>query len=230
MMNITYRPIGPDWPGKRTAYGDRKHTPFRRAGSWDGTGYVGRGEMPWSDTLTLLGRELRYLGATNIVFQLDLSERDIRLDGLPRADAKPVDPAVILSFQSKHGPLRYFCDRFRGWQDNIRAIALGLEALRKVERYGITNRGEQYAGWKQLPPGSGVVEGVVRHFATPAEAASFMIQQEGGGASMAAVMDDRTYRNEVFKRAAKRAHPDAGGSRSDWDSLVEARRILESGA
>jgi hypothetical protein len=42
------------------------------------------------------------------------------------------------------------------WQHNVRAIALGLEALRKVDRYGITRRGEQYAGWKALPAGIGI--------------------------------------------------------------------------
>jgi hypothetical protein len=35
---------------------------------------------------------------------------------------------------------------------NARAIALGLEALRKVDRYRITKRGERYTGWSALPP------------------------------------------------------------------------------
>jgi hypothetical protein len=38
------------------------------------------------------------------------------------------------------------------WQDNLRAVALGLEALRRVERYGIAQRGEQYAGWRRADP------------------------------------------------------------------------------
>lgn len=36
------------------------------------------------------------------------------------------------------------------WQINLRAIALGLEALRKLDRYGITSRGEQYTGWRAI--------------------------------------------------------------------------------
>jgi hypothetical protein len=40
------------------------------------------------------------------------------------------------------------------WRDNLRAIALGLEALRAVNRYGITRGiGEQYAGFLQLTTG-----------------------------------------------------------------------------
>lgn len=34
------------------------------------------------------------------------------------------------------------------WQHNVRSIALGLESLRAVDRYGITRRGEQYAGFR----------------------------------------------------------------------------------
>ena len=34
------------------------------------------------------------------------------------------------------------------WQHNLRSIALGLEALRAVDRYGISRRGQQYAGFR----------------------------------------------------------------------------------
>ena len=60
----------------------------------------------------------------------------------------PKGPAVIIAFESKHGPLKYATDVFDHWHANLRAIALGLEALRKVERYGITQRGEQYTGFR----------------------------------------------------------------------------------
>lgn len=233
-LNITYRPIGTDWPGKRTPADDRAYSRFRRHGQWDTetNRYIGRGDIPWPATLLLLERELNQLGADSVVFQIDLRESDIRLDGLPRADARPTDPAVIISFKSKHGPLRYFCDQFRGWQDNVRAIALGLEALRKVERYGITHRGEQYAGWKQLGPSSGVVEGVVRHFADVREAARFILEKSVGPVDGDSLIDillkDKRYRNEKFLQAAQVLHPDKGGSRAEWDSLTEARRMVES--
>jgi hypothetical protein len=235
-MNVTYRPIGTDWPGKRTPTDDRRYSPFRRHGQWNAetSQYIGRGDTPWPSTLQLLEKELNQLGANSVVFQIDLRESDIRLDGLPRADARPADPAVIISFKSKHGPLRYFCDQFRAWQDNVRAIALGLEALRKVERYGITHRGEQYAGWKQLPPSSGTVEGVVRHFANVQEAAEYMLAKAGvdGGLGnpllTSVVMTDKAYRDDLFRRISRKAHPDAGGDRADWDALVEARRMLET--
>jgi len=45
-----------------------------------------------------------------------------------------------------HRLLRNVCDE--DWRHNVRSIALGLEALRAVDRYGISRRGEQYAGFR----------------------------------------------------------------------------------
>lgn len=44
----------------------------------------------------------------------------------------------------RRGHLSYPCDTFTTLQDNLRVIALALEALRMVDRYGVTRRGEQY--------------------------------------------------------------------------------------
>jgi hypothetical protein len=114
------------------------HNPFR-AGS--------------NDTLWKLEYELDKLGAVEVVIELALTESEIRIDGWPRAGARPSHPGVVVSFDSRHGPLRYGTDAFPDWQANVRGIALGLEALRKIDRYGISHRGEQYTGWKQLSAG-----------------------------------------------------------------------------
>lgn len=44
--------------------------------------------------------------------------------------------------------LIYACDVCDFWQHNVRSIALGLGSLRAVDRYGISSRGEQYAGFR----------------------------------------------------------------------------------
>jgi len=119
-MEVRFRPIS-TWPVAATAR--RKRARFR-------AGY--------SDTLQLLDRELRFLRA----HRLALAEDDIRLDGMPRSQAKPSHPGVVLSFDSAYGPLSYPCDTFAQWEDNLRAIALGLEHLRAVDRFGVTKRGE----------------------------------------------------------------------------------------
>jgi hypothetical protein len=198
-LNVTYRPIGRDWHGERTTWTTRRRTPF---------------SAPWSRTQQLLDRELVALGASDVVFQLDMAERDIRVDGYPRANARPASPAVIVSFKSRHGWLRYQCDAFEGgaegWQDNVRAIALGLEALRQVERYGITKHGEQYTGWKALPDST-----MSRY-----EAEELLMKHGYSGAGTP--VDHRT----LYRLAAKKLHPDQGGSRDDWDQLQRAKAVL----
>lgn len=124
------------WPGENTRA--RKRSPF---------------DATWMQTTSLLERELKQLRARQIVLQMAVTDDDIRQDGWIRATARPAHPGVILSMDSRYGPLSYPCDTFHDWQDNVRAIALALEALRKVDRYGVTKRGEQYTGWKALPPG-----------------------------------------------------------------------------
>ncbi len=46
---------------------------------------------------------------------------------------------------------RFPCDRFKHWDDNLRAISLTLERMRAVDRYGVTLNKQQYAGFKALP-------------------------------------------------------------------------------
>jgi hypothetical protein len=130
----------PTWPHASTP-------PDRRRSRWTF-------KAPWSNTLDLLGRELRALRATNIILGCGLREQDIRLDGWPRANAlEPTHPGVEISFDTSHGRLVYATDVCERWEHNVRAIALGLEALRAVDRHGITQRGQQYAGFRALPAG-----------------------------------------------------------------------------
>jgi hypothetical protein len=208
-VNVTFRPID-GWPGEPTPTHRRRRSRF---------------EAPYSATLELLERELKHLGARLVVIQLHLSEGDIRLDGLPRANARPTSPGVIVSFESRHGPLRYFTDVFDRWQDNLRAVALGLEALRKVDRYGISRRGEQYRGWRAIEGGGG--EGSPRE-----RAARFVLDHvPHSKASPQKLLDDLAagYTDglmSAYRVAAKRLHPDAGGDPGMFERLQEARDLL----
>jgi hypothetical protein len=153
----------------------------------------------------LLERELRALRAKNIVIQAAVTDQDIRNDGWLRANARPEHPGVILTFDSRHGPLSYPCDAFNDWQANVRAIALALEALRKVDRYGVTKRGEQYTGWKALPA---------------AGRSSADLKSRGHGL----IREHGSVREALFA-----THPDHGGSADDFQAVQAARARAGSG-
>lgn len=223
MIPVEFRPIV-SWPGAMTPDSARSYSRFKAS---------------YSATLDLLDRELDHLRARHVVIEVALQSGQIRADGWPKANARsPEHPGVVVSFESKHGPLRYATDQFRGpgsygflpgWQANLRAIALGLESLRQVDRYGITKRGEQYTGWSALPPGT-IAAGAATM--TVEQAARFILSSTAsdGRARNAETRDvivDPAARDRAYRRAAKKLHPDAGGDPELFKRLAEAKRILD---
>jgi len=152
---------------------------------------------PWTRTVALLNRELRMLAGRRVILQADFRESDLRNDGLPRADRQARSPGVVLAFESRKvgHSLRYEVGTYSRWQDNVRAIALGLESLRAVDRYGITRSGEQYAGWKQLASGG-----------PSADRGRELIRRHGD-----------------VRQALKATHPDHGGDPQDFADVQAAR-------
>ncbi len=179
-------------------------------------------ESPWSSTRDLLARELRQLGARNVILEVDVLPGQIRLDGELYASAKVQSPAVRLHFDTADGHASFPADRFTSWQDNVRAIALAMESLRKIERYGIGRGDEQYSGFLQLEAGQGVALGGM----TRSEALDMFA--EIGRAHFE--VTDRTSTDvlrKLWKAGRSNAHPDRhGGDQSLWDQVEEAARVL----
>lgn len=156
--------------------------------------------------------------------ELDLTETDLRVDGLPRANARMGSDAVRISFQSKHGPLRYETGEFAGayyrdqvgWQANIRAIALGLESLRRVDRYGISRRGEQYRGWNALTTGTDPADAIQ----TRDQALSMIARTVGRD------IDGTGDLRDAIRDALKATHPDAGGDATEFRKVMKAKQLL----
>lgn len=200
MNDFQCRPID-QWPGAMTV--ERKRSPFRSG---------------WSDTMKLLEHELKLLDAKSVVLLMPLREQDIRLDGRPRADARPSHPGVILCFQNKHGPQRFPCDQYLDFADNIRAIALSLQALRAVDRYGVTRRGEQYKGWAALPSPAATAM-------TTVEAARWLTTfLVGPGKKLDLATLEQC--QAALRQAEFKSHPDRGGNPDDFKRCQEARKAL----
>ncbi len=220
---LTVRPID-TWPeGWRDAGRDRKPNPFR--------------VTSYAATLDLLDKELNQLDARAAHLQVDVEPGQVRLDGHLRAGAKVRHPGVILTIDTRRlGVLTYPCDTFAGrwsgdppdWQINLRAIALGLEALRKVERYGIAERGQQYAGFKALGAGEPVAMAAAPM--TVEEAARLLAEAAGYPTPTDdnAVQAVANAAQTLWRAAAKTHHPDRGGDPTAFRRLTEARDLLEA--
>jgi hypothetical protein len=211
------------WPGERTK--ERRDHRFRISyeASW---GRGSRSGVDWRATTNLLARELEHLSAKDILLQMAVGDRDIRNDGWIKANARPSHPGVILTFESKYGPLSYPCDTFTDWQANVRAIAKALEALRMVDRYGVTRRGEQYRGWKQLPPAGGSTATMTAEVAANLIADVIMAEV---GVSPEELLDNVGDFRQAYRDAAKRVHPDTPtGSTTAFQLLQEAKAVLDA--
>ena len=197
--NFTFRPID-NWPHEKTQR--PRSSAFK---------------TPYNRTLELLDKELIMLSVRRAVIQIDLPESKIRIDRLPRSGARPDYQGVIFSFESKYGPLRYATDVFDFWQDNLRAIALGLEALRKVDRYGITKKGEQYTGWKQLPAAITEISDI--------HAASEFLARYSGLQAEDILRDESVY-IKAYRAAALKLHPDKGGNVENFTLLTKIKKLF----
>jgi hypothetical protein len=212
-MQYRLRPIGTSWTDPVTSDDQRRQSLFKAT---------------WQDTLNRLFDEVDWLGGAGpVVIQADLEEKDLRLDGGLRANAKVGDfPGVIVSFDSRFGPLRYATDmhvagwnwkRMKSWQHNVRAVALALESLRAVDRYGVSKRGQQYTGWRAIAAPAPT-------FASADEAFRWMRKYAADELNL--VIEGDLTPKKLYRAMAMKMHPDQGHPRADWDRLDEARRML----
>jgi len=191
---------------------------------WPGQFPTEHVRSPFSTTLTNtlaeLDLELRHLGdgrrPAPSVLELALREDDFRVDGLPRSNARTQHPGVILHIESCVGPLSNPAANFTTWQDNLRAITLGLNGLRRLERYGITPGSEQYQGWKQLPAaGTG---SATRDARSAERFLRDLVQLAEAPVA------------KVYRAARAKTHPDRSDdtaeSRRLWDAVEAAGEVL----
>lgn len=197
--DVQLEPID-QWPSKRTA------APHRS-----------KFKAPLTQTQQLLDRELSQLKAKNVVLQMCITRADMRLDGTLRTGGKIRQPGVIPRFDSKHGPVMMPCDHFSEWEDNVRAIALALEALRAVDRYGVTSRAEQYRGWQALPapmcPGD--------ELKTRDDALKFLRRL------VSAFNSGDVTEAEALRKAQFLTHPDRGGNADDFKRVMKCESLLK---
>jgi len=176
--------------------------PFSRPGArYQGTSKFGRRTI---DVITKrVLREIKLLDGTLPVISSNLT---LRGDGLPYSDQpQPVDRGVAVYFTYKKRQMCFACDRWDRVQDNLYAIAMAIEALRGIERWGTGDMVEQaFTGFVALPAPKSPHEVLgIRPGATEDEIDS------------------------AYRQKAMAAHPDCGGSAAAMAELTEARRKLK---
>lgn len=213
-MDVRFRPLV--WTGPRTPAGKRRSRWTFKAG--------------YQDTLYKLEYEIEYLKGTEIVIEADFREDQIRIDGWPRANTNPGFQGVKVSFnQPGVGRVEYATDVCEIWQHNLRSIALGLEALRAVDRYGITAGKQQYTGFK-------AIESSYNGFITREQAAAWIAdmvahrapeRQPGIRRALLGLEPTHEDPKKVLREAALKLHPDQNsGQDSLWRKFEDAKKVL----
>lgn len=220
------RPIE-TWPGSLRRESDRVATPFTAT---------------WSATMDLLRSEIEYLAGRDAEFVVQIAARPDAFyrdgSGLTARFRDVEHPGVVVSFTTSRGrPLQFATDvhtsrgwggYLPGWQSNVRAVALALEALRKVDRYGVGTAEQQYVGWQALPPGTPMPRVGAMSLD---EAARLIVAHADGLVDVADLLDengvDVLMVKRVFRDVARRLHPDQGGDPDLFRQLLMARDLLD---
>jgi hypothetical protein len=178
-------------------------------------------KMSYNKTLDLLERELNNLKAKNIVIEAGFSLTQIRNDGWPYGGQAPKHAGVVLYFKNKEGrDLRFPSGRYSSWTANIHAIALTLESLRAIDRYGVTTGQQQYIGFAALEAPKQL---------TLEDAALFVSLHSGiESLNWRFIRDSGESFLLAYRNAAKRLHPDSPGADNVhlWNTLQQARELL----
>lgn len=149
-MTEAYPLKWPDgWP--RTPAHKRQEAPFRTQSHSERSLIGGRRQpkaLMIADALQRIQQQIDLLGATYTVLS---SNVELRLDGKPRSGAKPPDdPGVALYFQLRGKSTVMPCDRYNRAADNIAAIAAHIDAVRRIERYGVGTIEQMFSGFQAI--------------------------------------------------------------------------------
>lgn len=139
------------------------------------------------DAMGRLERQIEELGGEDPVLSTNVR---LTLSGRPDTRIEePADPGVAVYFRFKGRATVLACDRYRRVADNIAAVAAHIDALRRIDRYGVGTIEQALAGYKALPADSAADWRMVMGFPADATPTIEQIQTR-------------------YKELAKNVHPD----------------------
>lgn len=179
------------WPAsyQRTPIASRQRSPFK---------------VSFMMAVVDVNRQLKLMGANAVVISTNIP---LRRDGLPYGSSSmPKDPGVAVYFQHRGRPVVLACDKWLRVEENMRAISLTLDAMRGLDRWGVSELLDRvFRGFIALP-------------APAPEEAWHQVLGVTEGAPLAHI--EKTYRDR-----AKNAHPDRQGG--SVDQMERLNRAIE---
>jgi hypothetical protein len=160
------------------------------------------GDRSIDKAVTILLAELRRLGAVNPVISANLA---LRRDGYPSSSQpRPADPGIAVYFTLGKRRVVLACDKWERPQENIYAIAKHVEALRDQDRWGVGSIEQAFAGYMALEERTGP--------------SCWEVLEVSPDATEQQILD-------AYRRKAREAHPDAGGSSEAFVQVTQAKDI-----
>jgi len=145
--------------------------------------------------LNMLKKECNLLGGTNLILSSNCT----------LGDENPRECGVVAYFQLKKQSIAIPCDRWNSVKDNVKAIALTIEAMRGMERWGAKHMiTAMFQGFMALSERTGPSCWEVLGVAPQSSEATIM---------------------EAYRAKAQTAHPDKGGSHEAFVELNQAKDI-----
>ncbi len=156
--------------------------------------------------------ELRKLGARDLIISTNIP---VRQDGGMHAsymDKLFPDPGVAIYFKYQKKDVTMCCDQYRRVWENIYALGKGIEALRGMERWGVSDFIERaFTGFTALPENTTSTSGFRKWF------------EILGVAEYATEDQIKT----AYREKAKKHHPDVVGvvNSDEWHHIQKAYEI-----
>lgn len=211
-MSETHQRWPLEWPGNwpRTQARQRQRASFRRTQTDYVTQIVNGSSQQVSRkrdvqlsviaAVERLEAECTRLGAVGALLSTDV---ELRLDGRPRSNQDPADPGAAVYFKLNGASRCLACDKWDRVADNIAALAAHIDALRRIDRYGVGTLDQAFRGYTALQPA--VVEW-------------WLVLSVPRTATWAQI-------DAAFTALAKQHHPDKGGDHETMAKLTQAREL-----
>jgi hypothetical protein len=201
------------WPfgWKRTEPSKRQRAKFSRketvySSQPGGHSYTRSAGLTVATAMDRLKVELARLQARDIVVSTNV---ELTTYGEPRSGRRPPDdPGVAVYFRLKGKDRVLACDAWDNVAGNIAAVAAHIDAIRRVDRYGVGTLDQAFAGYDALPPpGANNRPHWRKVFDLP----------EGSRLDRALILS-------IYRRLASEAHPDKPGGSHEAMSVLNVAR------